>query len=167
MAAVLNKTKILTSDNIYYTHKKTWESILPYIEHLKDKKIWEAFHGGYSHIYLSELGFDVIQHKEDFFKNNRGDIVISNPPFSIKKDVLIRLKQLNKPFILILPALTLQSVYFRNLFKNDKDLQLIIPSKKLHFYKIINNEIVNKNRCCFYSVFVCWKVKLKKDIILI
>ena len=42
--------------------------ILPYIKHLKNKNIWECFHGGYSHIYLKDLGFNVIQNKEDFFE---------------------------------------------------------------------------------------------------
>jgi hypothetical protein len=81
------------------TPKYAWENIKQYIP---KKKIWEAFYGdGKSGSYLQELGFDEIHEEIDFFEENRGEIIISNPPFSKSKEVLTRLKELNKPFILI------------------------------------------------------------------
>ncbi|GAH08981.1 unnamed protein product, partial [marine sediment metagenome] len=69
----------------------------------KDKVIWECFMGdGKSGQYLEELGFDVIANDNDFFQSDEGDIVVSNPPFSKSKEVITRLKELDKPFILIL-----------------------------------------------------------------
>jgi len=34
--------------------------------------------------YLKELGYDVIHEPIDFFDNDKGDILVSNPPFSNK-----------------------------------------------------------------------------------
>jgi len=82
------------------TPKYAWENI----QHLipKDKVIWEAFYGGgKSGEYLKELGFDVIHDEVDFFENDLGDIIVSNPPFSLSKAVIKRLFELDKPFIII------------------------------------------------------------------
>ena len=88
-----------TKDNIndnYATNKKGWEIIKQYIP--IDKKIWSPFYcDGKQKEYFKELGFDIIHEDEYFFKNNKGDIIIDNPPFSKFKDVCIRLKELDKP----------------------------------------------------------------------
>ena len=46
---------------------------------------------------LQSLGFKVVHECVDFFENNLGDIVVSNPPFSKKAKVLERLVELQKP----------------------------------------------------------------------
>jgi hypothetical protein len=56
------------------------------------------------------------------------DMIISNVPFSKKKEVLVKLKELDKPFIIIMPMSTLFTQYLRETFGNK--LQLIIPQKK-------------------------------------
>ena len=149
------------------TPKYAWENI----QHLipKDKDIWEAFYGdGKSGEYLRELGFNVIYDKDDFFENNKGDVVVSNPPFSKSKEILTRLVQLNKPFILILPSSKINTQYIRNLFKNQNDkLQIIIPRKRIHFEKNIDGKIPDnwKNACNFDCFYYCWKINLDRDII--
>ena len=77
----------------YMTPKSAWENIKHLIP--KDKVIWEAFYGdGNSGKYLTELDFNVIHKEVDFFENNLGDIIVSNPPFSESKKVIERLSQL-------------------------------------------------------------------------
>lgn len=70
----------------YMTPKSAWENIKKYIP---NKVIWEAFYGdGKSGQYLSELGFNVIHKDIDFFTNNEGEIVVSNPPiFNSKTNI--------------------------------------------------------------------------------
>ena len=76
-------TKTFQKHDDYMTPKYAWENIKNYIP--KDKVIWEAFFGdGKSGKYLTELGFNTIHEEIDFFENNKGDIVVSNPPFSFK-----------------------------------------------------------------------------------
>jgi hypothetical protein len=160
-------TKTFLKHDDYMTPKYAWENI----QHLipKDKDIWEAFYGdGKSGEYLRELGFNVIHDKDDFFENNKGDVVVSNPPFSKSKEILTRLVQLNKPFILILPTSKINTQYIRNLFKNQNDkLQIIIPRKRIHFEKNIDGKIPDnwKNACNFDCFYYCWKINLDRDII--
>lgn len=145
-------------DDDYMTPKYAWEWIKDYIP--KDKIIWEAFYGdGKSGEYLTELGFNVIHTNEDFFKVNYGDIVVSNPPFTKAKEVLERLILLDKPFILIMPVNRFFTKYFKDMMKN-KNLQIIIPKKRIQFLK--NGEC--KGRCCFECVYYCLNINLEKDI---
>jgi hypothetical protein len=62
----------------YITPPQVWDMVKDYIP--KDKIIWEPFYyDGFSGECLKRLGFDVIHEKGDFFKHNKGDIVVSNP----------------------------------------------------------------------------------------
>ena len=99
----------------YMTPKYAWENIKHLIP--ADKIIWEAFYGdGKSGQYLTEIGFNVIHEKTiDFFNEepDNWDIIISNPPFSKSKEVMKRLKELDKPFIVIMPLTKINTSYFR------------------------------------------------------
>jgi len=163
MATFTHKTFIKHDD--YMTPKSAWEDIKDYIP--KDKVVWEAFYGdGESGKYLTELGFNTIHKEVDFFENDLGEIIISNPPFSLSKEVLTRLKELGKPFIMILPSSKINTQYFRKLFA-DEGIQIIIPRKRIHFVKLVNGEKPEgwKNACNFDCFYYCWKMELPKDII--
>ena len=156
-------TKNFLKHDDYMTPKYAWENILEYIP--KDKIIWEAFYGdGKSGTYLQELGFNVIHEPIDFFKENRGNIIISNPPFSFTKDIMKRLFILDKPFILILPSSKINTSYFRE-WKNKK-IQIIIPIKRIHFTKKISGVIPDnyKSSCNFDCFYYCYKMNLENDI---
>jgi hypothetical protein len=158
-------TKTFLKHDDYMTPKYAWENIKEYIP--TDKIIWEAFYGnGASGKYLTELGFNVIHEKVDFFENDLGEIIISNPPFSIAKEVLKRLKDLDKPFILIMPSSKINTSYFRDFFGGNKKLQIIIPRKRIHFEKLVDGEKPkdNKNACNFDCFYYCYKIDLKNDI---
>ena len=90
----------------YMTPFSAWEDVSPYIpRHLT---LWEAFYGdGTSGAHLAELGFDVIHEDVDFFEHDLGDCVVTNPPFSELPRVLARLRELGKPFVVIMPCSTL------------------------------------------------------------
>jgi len=158
MAGFHTKSFIIHDD--YMTPKYAFENIKQYIP--KDKIIWESFYGdGKSGEYLNELGFNVIHKPVDFFKNDLGDIIVSNPPFSKSKEVMNRLYELDKPFILILPSSKINTSYIRENFKH-KHLQIIIPRKRIQFIKN-GNELQNK--CNFDCFYYCYKINLPEDII--
>jgi hypothetical protein len=149
------------NDN-YETDKRAWELIKQHIPH--DKVIWSPFYcSGKQKEYFKELGFDIIHEDEDFFENNKGDVVIDNPPFSLKREVLTRLKELDKPFILIIPTCLLSLKWFQTLFKNE--IQLIIPTKRLTFKHYKNPK--NGYTPPYGSFYYCYKMNLEKDIIFI
>jgi len=158
------QTNTFLKHDDYMTPKYAWE----HIKHLipKNKVIWEAFYGdGKSGEYLRELGFEVIHEPIDFFENDLGDIIVSNPPFSKSKEVIKRLKELDKPFIIILPASKIATSYFREYFMNS-GLQLIIPKKRIHFEKQVEGKKVDnlKSSCNFDCFYYCYKIGLENSI---
>ena len=160
-------TKTFLKHDDYMTPKYAWENI----QHLipKDKIIWEAFYGdGKSGNYLTELGFNVFHEQIDFFKEEplHWDMIVTNPPFSKSKEILTKLKELDKPFILILPSSKINTKYVRENYKNN-GLQIIIPRKRIHFDKLVNGEKPEnwKNACNFDCFYYCYKMNLPNDII--
>lgn len=155
MALLTNKKELKVDD--YETPLSAWKPLAPYIP--KDKTIWEAFYGsGASGDALRSLGFKVLHEDIDFFKVNLGDIVVSNPPFSQKWPILKRLKELDKPFILLLPASVLGTKQLSTLFP---DIQVLVPKGRISFIK---NGEQTKN-VWFASFFYAWKMNLPKDLL--
>ena len=165
MAGFATKTFLKHDD--YMTPDYAWDNI----QHLipKDKVIWEAFYGnGKSGSHLQKLGFTVIHEEIDFFENDKGDIIVSNPPFSKKREVFTRLRQLNKPFIMICPSSMINTQYIRKLFGDANDpLQIIIPRKRINFEKLVDGKVPENwgDRCNFDCFYYCWKMNLERDIV--
>ena len=160
-------TKTFTKHDDYMTPKSAWEAVKHFIP--KDKVIWEPFYGdGRSGQLLREIGFQVIHEDEDFFQTNKGDIIVSNPPFTMVPDVLKRLVEIGKPFMLIMPSPKICTQYMRSLFAKTEDpIQIIIPRKRIQFVKLVNGEVPEnyESKCNFDCFYYCWKMGLKRDII--
>lgn len=154
----------LNSNNIeYYTPKWVWDVLNKYIP--EGKTIWEPFRNEHplsckSADNLRLLGHDVLNPLCDFFENNYGDIVVSNPPFNKKKEVMERLFSLNKPFILVLPNIILNTLYFIKWLKEDKDLQIIILPKRVDFIKPDNEK-----KMVIHTLIVAWRFNLDDKLI--
>jgi hypothetical protein len=152
-------TKTFVKHDDYMTPRSAWEAIKDYIP--KDKIIWEAFYGdGKSGENLTDIGFNVIHDPIDFFDNDLGDIIVSNPPFSLSKEIMNRLYEIDKPFILIFPSSKINTQYFRQW--REKGIQIIIPRKRIQFIKN-GNELQNK--CNFDCFYYCYKMNLPRDIV--
>jgi hypothetical protein len=154
MATFTNKT--FAKDDDWITPKSAWKQIKHIIP--KDKVIWESFYcDGKSGTHLKELGFDVIHENIDFFENDLGDIIITNPPFSIVKKIMPYLLKLDKPFILLMPVSKIGTQYMK-IFK--EKLQIVIPPNRIKFEKKSRTDS-SPNFDCFYY---CYKINLKDDI---
>ena len=145
----------------YMTPFSAWEDVSAYIpRHLT---LWEAFYGdGTSGHHLTELGFDVIHEDLDFFAHDLGECVVTNPPFSELPRVLARLRELGKPFVVIMPCSTLTTRYFRDLFQ---DIQVIVPRKRIQFRKLVDGVEVPSGRCSFDCLYFCWRLGLPRDVV--
>jgi len=149
------------SDN-YATDKLGWEIIKDYIP--TDKQIWSPFYcDGKQKEYFKEMGFDIIHEDEDFFQNNKGEVIIDNPPFSKMKDICLRLKELDKPFILVAFSKVILMKWFQKLFKDH--LQIIIPFKRPTFTHLKNPK--KGYTPPFGVMYYCYKMNLEKDLIFI
>ena len=150
----------LKKDDDYNTPKIVFKSIAHLIPN--DKIIWESFYGnGDSGKFLKELGFEVQSKDVDFFDDQsfEYDILISNPPYSIKAKVFKKLSEIDKPFMMLVPVATITKQYLKKYFK-DK-IQLVIPEKRIQFIK---NGVQN-NRNYFDTIWICYKMNFDKDII--
>ncbi len=164
---MIKSNPVKSKNDEYYTRKKTFEDIKQFIQ--DDKIIYEPFLGsGQSVTYLKELGYEVRYKNVDFFSESilqpeEYDVIVTNPPFTLKKETLSRLKQIDKPFIVILPITVIFTKYFQEIFNTDDDLQFIIPNNKIHY----DNENIKKDNTSFYSFYLCYKMNIPKSINLI
>jgi len=163
MATYLNWNP--SKDNDFVSPKSLWEDIKNYIPN--DKIVSMPFYcEGSCGKDMKDLGFNVIHQNEDFFEYDRGDVVIDNPPFENKKEVIEKLVERNKPFILIVPVSTICYQYTRIL----KDIQILIPKKRMkfiHFDKTTQTlkQDWKKHNASFDCVYLCWKMNFNNDII--
>lgn len=154
----------MSSDDEYYTPPEHWIAVREFLPP-SQKVVWEAFCGdGRSGQTLTELGCTVIQGRDvDFFDDNNGvidkyDVIVSNIPFSHKKEILERLKKLDKPFLIIMPGSTMFTKYLRELFGNE--MQIIIPRSRMHFVK---NEVL-MTRTSFDCCYFAYKMNYPRDV---
>lgn len=150
-------------------------AVLPLIKYLKTFKsnpvIWCPFDMPSSQYVqtFKEFGYKVIsshidENKNFFYyePNEDYDIIISNPPFSCKDDVLKRLFELNKPYAMLLPIPSLQG---QGRFPWIKDnLQYLGFDKRINYYTNQDLTQVQKG-VSFGSCYLCKKF-LPKDLII-
>ena len=79
------------------------------------------------------------------------DYIISNPPFSIKDDILKRLWELDKPYAMLLPIPSLQG---QKRFPYMKDCQALIFDKRINYFKDLKTKEIQKG-VSFGSFYLC------------
>jgi len=147
-----------------YTPKYAIAPLLPYFKKFKNKIFWECTDFGKSNItkVLQKNGFKVItshiSEGKDFFKYQpkEWDILITNPPYSLKDKFLERAYSLNKPFCFLLPITTLEGIKRGKLFRRC-GVELLVLDRRINFMK-------NKKACWFNTSWFCWKVLPEKLI---
>ena len=152
------------NDDEYTTPKYIWELVSKYID--KSTVLYDPFYcEGSTKKYLEELGYKNVIHNDEDFYDNYGKytdisnlLILTNPPFSSKQKVFKQLKEIDKPFCVLVPISTIIKVYFNKLFKNQ--IQLILPTKRLHFEK--NGKMLPNS--WFDTCFICYKMDLPNDI---
>ena len=138
-----------------YTPK---EAILPILKYLdKDKIYWECTDFGESNItkVLLENGFKVVHTSKDevnFLKDKpkfNFDVIITNPPYSVKNEFLKKCYEYQKPFMLLLPITALEGKERNKLYKK-YGLELIILDKRINFMK--------KKNVWFNTSWFCYRI---------
>ena len=107
-----------------YTPSYAIKPLLKYIP--SNIKIWECTDYGSSNItkILKDNGYEVIStHKKDFnflsdSPNFEFDMIITNPPYSLKDEFLKRCYEYGKPFCLLLPLTSLEGIERGKMYKN-------------------------------------------------
>lgn len=155
----------------YYTPREAVLPIIKYIDRGNKAQytIWCPFDTSESEYVkcIQEAGHKVIfshidngQNFFDYEPNEPYDYIISNPPFSIKDDILKRLHELNTPYAVLLPLPTLQG---QKRFEYLKESQALIFDKRINFYTDIEQKNMAKG-VAFASIYIC-KDFLPNDLI--
>lgn len=134
-------------DDEYMTPMYCLRDMLSYTKIGKEETLWEPFHGdGGSGAKMKKLGYKVIECKDqDFFTTpppeDRSIIMVTNPPFSIKKEVLdhiINVQQWDR-FAILIPAVTVHTRYFHKILEKRGDdmpvISLLFPHARIQFIK--------------------------------
>lgn len=165
----LSSNKTVAGDEAY----TPFYAVVPLIKYLRTssyKTIWCPFDEEWSAYVqlLREQDFTVIRSSlsdgKDFFKyepNEPYDIIISNPPFSKKNEVLQRVDDLGKPFALLLPMNSLQGAKRFDVF--ERGIQLLSFDQRIGFHNPEMMELPVEGNS-FASAYFC-RDFLPKDLI--
>lgn len=162
--------KSFKAQDEYYTPSILVNCLIPYIQHWifdfkeknkRDPVIWLPFDTEDSKYYqilektFKEDAIIIRSHLndgKDFFtyQPEQFDIIISNPPFSKKKEIFERIIfDFKKPFVLLMNMMAINYQNISNLFQSvGEDIQFLIPDKKVSF---------DGHTSSFSSGYVCYK----------
>ena len=155
----------MTKNDECYTPEYAIEPLKEFIKPFVGKICWCPFDKENSNFVklLSQWGLKVlyghIDYGHDYYKYEpqKWDVMISNPPFTGKREIFERALSFNKPFALLMTLTWLNDSAPKKLFY-EKDLQLLMFDKRI---KYINCG----NQPNFSSAYYCWNF-LPKQIIM-
>lgn len=134
--------KVTQRGDNYYTPRYIVQILVPFIRKRKFKTIWcpcDKKGSEYVRVF-KKAGFNVIYTHID---NNQNflqyepkepyDIIITNPPFSIKNKIFERCIELNKPFCLLMSATSIQSASFVQILSKIPDFNIMMFDKRISY----------------------------------
>lgn len=168
--AMIDYMQNIKNDELY-TPEYAIKPLLKYLP--KNIKIWECTDYGSSNItkILKENGYEVITtHKNNFdFLNNTPDfdfdMIITNPPYSLKDEFIKKCYEYKKPFALLLPITSLEGIERGKMFRKN-GIELLVFDRRCNF--IYDNA---KKSNWFNTSWFCYNIlpkqlifeELKKD----
>lgn len=159
----INYAKNGPNDELY-TPSIAVNMILPFIPS-QVSRVWECTAVKESQIVkvLRNNGYSVVAtHIEDGydfleFEPSDYDMIITNPPYSLKTKFLRRAFELGRPFMFLLPITTLEGVERNKMFM-DNGLQLLIPNARFNYMP------TKKSGAWFQTSWFTWRLGLNRDL---
>ena len=145
----------------YYTPAYAIEPLIEYLP--QDATIWECA-GNNSNItaILQEHGYKVIEtHIDngfDFLQDTPAfdfDIIVTNPPFSMKDEFLRKAYSYDKPFCMLLPLTALEGVKRGKMYR-EHGIELIVFDRRIQY--------TNGGNAWFSSGWFCHNILPQKLI---
>lgn len=135
--AMIDYMQNIKNDELY-TPEYAIKPLLKYLP--KNIKIWECTDYGNSNItkVLKENEYEVIKtHKDNFdFLNDKPnfefDMIITNPPYSIKDEFIKKCYEYKKPFALLLPITSLEGIERGKMFRKN-GIELLVFDRRCNF----------------------------------
>ncbi len=137
------------SDELY-TPDEAFDLLKQYIP--KDKIIFECAVGsGKLKNKMEKDGYKVVCSDDFFNEFPEYDILITNPPFSLKDKFLEEAYKRNKPFAILLPITALEGLKRQEMYKNN-GIKILFPKRRIDFN--------GKGSPWFYVAWFCWGIDL-------
>ncbi|MCU4706680.1 sugar-phosphate nucleotidyltransferase [Mycoplasma sp. CSL7503-lung] len=164
-----------SNDDEWYTTYEDVEFFIKEAKIPKDMVIWCPFDLDNSNFVkaFNDYGYKVIYshllYEQDFYKyepNEKWDIIISNPPFRNKHNLLERILEFGKekPWALIFGIQALNSEKFCDKLQQFKRIQYVHLKRRMCFTKDhLNYDVMKLDRPSFASMWICNNL-FKKDI---
>jgi hypothetical protein len=136
-----------------YTPANGVEPIMKYLD--KSLTYYECASGRSSSIVdaMTNNGFNIIGSEDrDFLVDDipaNVDVIITNPPYSIKDDFISRCYELDMPFALLLPVSAIQGVRRGKMFL-DNGIEVLVLNRRIGFN--------NHKSCSFGVAWFCHKI---------
>lgn len=161
---------MIKSNDILYSQGKNDEcytpdyAVTPILKYIpKGATVWCPFDTCKSNFSTlisrqNRVIFSHIKTGQDFYTSDPEDwdVMISNPPFTNKRQIFERALSFRKPFALLMSNLWLNDTAPMQLFR-DKDLQLLMFDKRIEFDE--------RKKIPFASSYFCWNF-LPKQIVM-
>jgi hypothetical protein len=148
-------------------------AIIPLLKYIQPKSlIWCPFDTEESNFvkllqkHGHTVNFSHIGNGIDFFTAtppSGTDYIISNPPYSLKKEVFARLFELNIPFAMLVGVVGLFESHERFSMFKENNFEIMYFNKRISYFKSYADQIPKLNPP-FSSVYVC-KGMLPKQIV--
>lgn len=159
--AMIDYMKNVKNDELY-TPEYAIKPLLKYLP--KNKIIWECTDYGSSNItkVLRNNGYKVVNTNKaeiDFIQDSvdfEFDMIITNPPYSLKNEFIKRCYEYGKPFCLLLPITSLEGIERGKMFRKH-GIELLVFDRRCNF--IYDNA---KKSNWFNTSWFCYKVLPKQ-----
>ena len=161
--------QVCNKQDEFYTPEYAIEPILTYVQ--SGKTVWCPFDTNESHfvkIFLAK-GLNVINSHicdgTDFFNCAvpQCDYIISNPPYSLKGEVLRRLFVIGKPFAMLVGVVGLFESEKRFSMFEQNDFEIMYLNRRVAYFKDYSEQKPSLNPP-FSSVYLCSKMLPRKIV---
>ena len=147
----------------FYTPLYAIEPIVKYLN--KSMKVWCPFDTLDSLFvkHLNSIGYEVInshiEYGVDFLSCGvpECDVIVSNPPYSLKNEVFERLFDIGKPFAMLVGVVGLFESQKRFEMFRDNEFEIMYLNRRVSYFKDYNDEKPALNPP-FSSVYLCSKL---------
>jgi len=146
--------RVSRSDD-YRSPREAFDLLFNYVP--RDKLVWAPFY--FDGVLNMPDDIKYIHSNNDFFlyEPDNFEILIDNPPYSVKQKVFDRCEQFGKPYALLVPFDTLERQYMADIMKT-KDVTIIIPKKRYKFNEMSFTP-------AFKTIWICVGFNLGREII--
>ena len=153
----------------FYTPKYAVKPIIKYLKSKRFNTIWCPFDTNESWFVklLKEEGFNVINShiktNQNFFEMTipKCDCIVSNPPYSIKGEVLSYLFKIKLPFAMLVGVVGLFESEIRFSMFESNEFEVLYFNKRVSYFKSYSDQKPLLNPP-FSSIYLCSKVLPKQ-----